>query len=183
MNKSNIIRTAALAATAALALATGCSPAEESVRASTVGMSSSEPAPLCAKAGPTDRATTGDKVVLSQGIGWSYHQEVPTGYDGTTAVPLVITFGSLSLADGAITSMGSDAIVLSVSEPGRKQPWSGDTDQVRFVRDLLLRAESQLCFDLSAVYVVGAGGGEILAASAVRDLGDRVRPIDDEMTA
>lgn len=129
-----------------------------------------EPSPLCAKAARGADATSGEKVMRSRGVGWSYEQAVPTSYDGATPVPLVLALGG-----GGKAAADREAIVLAVAGPADGSGWSDSPTELRFVKDLLLRAETDLCFDRRAVFVVGGGDAEAIADRAVQAMPGTVR--------
>lgn len=128
------------------------------------------PAPLCAKAAPGADAVSGEKVILSRGVGWSFDQAVPATYDGGTPHPLVLALGGGELTRAAARTAGKDAIVLTVDGPADGSGWKDSPAELRFVKDLLLRAETTLCFDRNAVYLVGTGGAQRVADRAVQDM-------------
>jgi poly(3-hydroxybutyrate) depolymerase len=110
----------------------------------------------------------------SRGTGWSYHQDIPPGYDGGTPAPLVIALGAETNPSSIRSASGELSVILTVSGPIDGDDWTGDADQVRFVKDLFLRAQTQLCFDEGRVYVTGDDDGGVAAAAAARGLPETV---------
>ncbi|MEL7208399.1 MAG: hypothetical protein AAGK32_09245, partial [Actinomycetota bacterium] len=128
-----------------------------------------DPAPMCAQGMPSAEAEDGPKVMRSGGAGWVYVQQVPDAHDGANPVPLVIALGTDEPSEAAVVD---DAVVLAVAEPRGAVPWTGDDTDERFVRDLILQAETDLCFDEQAVYVTGLGSATEAAASVVESIGE-----------
>lgn len=169
-----LVATLALTSVAASA----CSSSDATAVASGAAPASTtqKPAPLCRKGVPSSTATSGHKVILSRGVGWTYEQKVPATYDGAKPVSLVLELGGAGTTGAAGGSVDRGAIVLAVDGPADGSSWTGDPDELRFVKDLLLRAETSLCFDRSAIYVVGSGDGEVAAERVLQDIPGTVRP-------
>lgn len=188
MNPALSLRHVALCAAVATMALSACSAdtstsktaaaAAAAAAAASTASPQSTASPLCSRGVPTDDATTGRKVMRSRGTGWTYDQDVPATYDGTTPVHLVIALGTADATERARSTSGADTVVLSVTEPIDGSGWRDAPEQVRFVKDLVLRAETQLCFDERHIYVVGEGDGELAARAAARDLPETVQPLD-----
>lgn len=179
MNPALTLRLAAAALAVTSFTASACSSSDATTLATGSSAAAATPAssPLCAKAAPGANATSGEKVILSRGVGWSYDQQVPATYDGGTPVPLVVALGRGGLTKAAGRAVDREAIVLAVDGPADGSGWSDSPAELRFVKDLLLRAETSLCFDRSAVYVVGAGDAEPLADRVVQDMPGSIRSL------
>jgi hypothetical protein len=177
MNPALTFRLAA--ATLALTAFAGSACSASDTTATPAGASAAEvePAPLCAKATPSADAASGEKVILSRGVGWTYDQLVPAGYDGGTPRPLVLALGDGGVTRAAARSVGEDAIVLAVDGPADGSGWVDSPAELRFVKDLLLRAETSLCFDRQAIYIVGSGGAQPVADRAVQDMPGSLRSL------
>jgi len=128
-----------------------------------------EPAPLCSVS--DIHPTSGDQVMRSHGDSWRYHQDLPSGYDGQSAAPLVIVLGPAPAA-ADLPEVGADPIVVSVPTPHLSRGWTAVDRDERFVRDLVLRLEERVCFDRANVRLTGVGVGEDIAEHVVTGIHD-----------
>jgi len=171
-----MFRWLALSALLATALA-GCRGASSSA-----GRDSTPPASLTALAAQTASAgctpalphATGDSngSISSGGLDRTYILHVPTGYDGSTRVPLVLAFHGFTLNADFMSAyaklpQAADAdefIAVIPNGTGQPQYWNSSAtsdgpDDLGFVRDLLSSVESQLCVDTARVYAAGYSNG------------------------
>lgn len=174
MNPAPTLRLVAVAAAITCLALSACATSAQTADATTTSRPSTA-SPLCTKGVPTERAVTGLQVMRSRGTGWAYHQDVPPTYDGTTPAPMAIVLGDQVAPDSIRATTHADVVVLEVAGPVDGGPWTSDDQQVRFVDDLVLRAETQLCFDRARVYVTGVGAGDVTAHTAVRELPDTLQ--------
>jgi polyhydroxybutyrate depolymerase len=144
-------------------------------------------APAAAPATEVD--PTGDvKVTVSTPSGdrWWY-QHVPTGYDGTTPLPLVLDFHGY--AEGAaiqrsvsqFEALGDQQHFITVSPQGQGSPVHWDTrlesNDLQFVGQVLDTVERTLCVDPHRVFVAGYSNGAFLSSTIACEYADRVAAI------
>ena len=111
---------------------------------------------------------------MSGGRERAYRLFVPPGYDGRTALPLVLEMhGSGGTSAGQSRTSGFDAVaaregfaVASLQADGGR--WNvpirdGRPDDVAYVSDVIDDIAAQLCTDRTRVYATGFSGGDALA--------------------
>jgi polyhydroxybutyrate depolymerase len=140
-------------------------------------------------------ATSGDvKLTLtSGGKDRTALLHIPPGYDGSTAVPLVLDlhghFGNsrLSQSKHGFDTLADRDTVLVVYPQGLKQldggtGWStgsperddGSVDDVAYIRDLLDLIEGQYCVDTDRIWATGHSNGGGMVGVLACDLADRI---------
>lgn len=146
---------------------------------STAGDSSSSGDPAAC---PDAAVRPGEQIGLQldfDGRTRNYNLFVPSGYDGSSAVPLVFNFHGFS-SNAAQQSFFSDFNVdaeergvIAVYPNGISSSWNGgaccgdamgrDVDDVGFVRALLDEVSTTLCIDRDRVYATGMSNGGFLS--------------------
>lgn len=126
----------------------------------------------------------------------SYRLHVPSGYDGTSPLPLVLQFAGYTYTAEAhedYTSMSdtSDAGGFAVAYPqGIGNSWnggaccgsasSGNVDDVGFARAVVADIQSKLCIDPRRIYAAGMSNGGFLShrlACEAADLFAAIAPV------
>ncbi|MEM2367445.1 MAG: PHB depolymerase family esterase [Candidatus Bathyarchaeia archaeon] len=119
------------------------------------------------------------------GIGRTYHYYIPTSYDGTKPVPLVISlhgYTSCGLAnllgvDDCAEKYGFIALCPD-GYPPRYLGWAWDrTRDVPFISALIDKMIDNYNIDTSRIYVVGISMGGWMATNLAYDLYDRIAAI------
>ncbi len=127
---------------------------------------------------------------MSGGVSRSYLLHVPSTYDGTKPVPLVINlhgsgsnaaqevfytrFNKKSDTEGFITITPDAA---AASHIWNFIPIKSEPDDVAFVRDALDRTEAALCIDPARVYETGISAGAAMAVRIACSLSPRIAAI------
>ncbi len=127
----------------------------------------------------------------------SYRVHVPWSYDGTRAVPLLLSFHGLTataadqeyfsgfsgLSDSsaggfiAVYPQGSTSSAMPVSHWNAWQLAAPEVGDVAFVDQLLDRLQSLLCIDRSRVYANGASNGGMMAVRLACSLSERIAAV------
>jgi polyhydroxybutyrate depolymerase len=139
----------------------------------------------CAPARPAE-GTSGPQTLDVEGQTREYLLAVPEGYDGSTAVPLVLNFhGATNTKEGqeAYTRMAELAtdrgyVVATPDGSGEPQDWNFFADPARpddfgFVDALVEDLRERLCIDGRSVYATGHSAGSALTGFLVCDQPDR----------
>lgn len=105
-----------------------------------------------------------------------YVQHVPTGYDGTQRLPLVVdihgytSWAAQQLERDKWDAMADKEKFVVVAPDGIDKSWnagnccgSSKADDVGFIRALVERASSELCIDPKRVYATGHSNGGMMA--------------------
>jgi polyhydroxybutyrate depolymerase len=115
----------------------------------------------------------------------SYRLFVPTGYDGRTALPLVLDLHpSGGTSDGQARTSGFEALAarenFAVASPQAENGrWNvpvqdSRADDVAYIKDVLDHVESQVCIDASRIFVTGFSGGGRMASLLACTLNSRI---------
>jgi polyhydroxybutyrate depolymerase len=165
-----------LAATTALAIAIACGKGDE--KAAAVPVARAQASDGCAPARAHSPAGDARGVVMSGGVEREYLLHVPASYDGTTRVPLVLSFhgaGVNAQAMSELTGLSAAAerrgmIVVYPEGTGDAQTrtWSvlGSPAPVvdsRFAADLITQLTATLCVDPARVHASGFSLGGSMA--------------------
>jgi polyhydroxybutyrate depolymerase len=131
-----------------------------------------------------------DQTMTSGGIGRSYILHVPTGYDGTKAMPVVLLISGLALDSRIMldyTGLGAVAdregfILVSLMGTGATPHWNyanvaGGADDVGFVRDMLAKLGSELCTDAHRTFATGFSSGSAMAERLACDIPDLIAAV------
>ena len=131
-----------------------------------------------------------DQTISSGGLQRTYVLHVPPGYDGVTAMPLVLSFHGYSLsakffapyANFDAAADGAGFLVVTPDGSGSPQSWNagayaGAPDDVAFVSELLTKLESDLCVDAGRVYAAGYSNGGGMALRVGCALTDRIAAV------
>jgi polyhydroxybutyrate depolymerase len=130
---------------------------------------------------------------MSGGMQRAAHVHIPTGYDGTKPVPVLLNFhGRMTTASdqeliSGTTPKADKAGFVVVYPSGIGETWNaglccGDAmsmniDDVGFTRDLLDTLESKLCVDKKRVFAAGLSNGAFMSDRLACELGDRIAAI------
>jgi polyhydroxybutyrate depolymerase len=130
-----------------------------------------------------------DETVESGGITRDYVLHVPTGYDSSGPVPLVLLFHGFAL-DGRImldyTGLGAiadreDFAVVSPTGTGDPHRWNTadglEPNDLLFVNDLLDKLEEQVCIDTTKVFATGYSNGGGMSMYLACNASDRVAAV------
>jgi polyhydroxybutyrate depolymerase len=130
------------------------------------------------------------EAIQSGGVTRTFILHVPTGYDGTQAIPLVFNFhGANSNKEQAAFYTGlpqkadvAHFILITPDGTGSPRSWnflsgSGSADDVAFVGDLLDREEASLCVDAKRVYATGASAGGAMTLALACAIPDRIAAV------
>ena len=129
-----------------------------------------------------------ERRLMSGGRERAYRLFVPPGYDGRTALPLVLEMhGSGGTSAGQSRTSGFDAVaaregfaVASLQADGGR--WNvpirdGRPDDVAYVSDVIDDIAAQLCTDRTRVYATGFSGGGRMSSLLGCRLNDRIAAI------
>ena len=127
--------------------------------------------------------------IQSGGIARTYILHVPTGYDGSKPVPLVMVFHGFTLNADFMSAyakipQAADAdgfIALIPNGTGSPQYWNSSKnvgpDDIGFIRDLLAKVKADLCVDSSRVYAAGYSNGGGMAQFVACELEPQVAAV------
>ena len=134
-------------------------------------------------------ANSGETFVFD-GLRRIYYVHVPSSYDGTKPVPLVIVLhGYTGNARGIESLTGFSAKAdeegfIVVYPEGVAQRWNVgfgrlkfDTDDVGFINELINRLEQKYVIDPNRIYVTGFSNGAMMAYLLGAELSDRIAAI------
>lgn len=133
--------------------------------------------PQCArKAGPTGEQ---QRELVSSGLMRTFCLTVPSGYDGSKPVPLVLDFhGVLSNAAeeeprSRLGEVGEANGFIVATPDGYHQSWNAESccsdaqaqhiDDLQFARDMVADIEADYCIDASRIYAAGYSNGGLFA--------------------
>jgi polyhydroxybutyrate depolymerase len=133
---------------------------------SMMSVSSSEPMPSPGCSGGSLRMGRSNGTIQSSGGNRTYIQYVPSGYDGSKPVPLLVDLHPFSVgASFAESSSGFRQLAdtegyVYLAPQGLSNMWdsTGDTDE-KFIRDLVTSIAADGCIDLRRVYATGCSNG------------------------
>jgi polyhydroxybutyrate depolymerase len=124
--------------------------------------------------------------MTSGGIERRFQLQVPEGYDGRTALPVVLGLHALTVSYLGVPSITGFADMaarfdfIGVAPSGRAEPipyWlaapSRDNYDVEFIGDLLDLLEAELCVDRSRVFATGMSNGAQMSSLLACRLGRR----------
>src|SRR5688572_297197 len=119
-----------------------------------------------------------------------YRLFVPPGYDGRTALPLVLDLhGSGGTAAGqAATSRFEElaarerVLVAKLQAGAEGNRWNvpvtaGRPDDVQYVADVIVHVAARACADRARVYATGFSGGARMSSLLACKLGERIAAI------
>lgn len=126
-----------------------------------------------------------DLVLTHEGVERTAIIDLPSDYDGTRPVPLVLNFhgaATTAAAHRLYTGMhqeGTARGMITVHPDGTQRTWDylADSRDVRFVAALLESLDEILCIDPSRVYAAGLSNGGYFAYQLACDHGDRIAAI------
>jgi Poly(3-hydroxybutyrate) depolymerase len=122
----------------------------------------------------------------------SYLLSIPSTYDGSTAVPLVLVFhgyGSSSLTMEKVTGFDAKAeaenfIVAYLLGAGDKPTWNdgitpetSGADDIQFIRDLIAKLESQYKIDSARIYATGWSNGGAMVHHIATMMADKIAAV------
>lgn len=185
----------ALSAVPAAVFLTACSPgssgpgADSTPRPAASGVPSSAADASCQPA-LLHAAGNFNETLASGGLSRTYILHVPAGYDGSKRVPLVLAYhGWTMFADQFAAYDGFDAAadkagfaVVTPNGTGNPQAWNtagvaGGADDIEFTKDLLAKAEAEVCVDEDRVYAAGFSLGGGMALRVACELSDRIAAV------
>lgn len=173
---------------AALALLVACGD-EGSNDESTIVATLTPEASAC---GPDRAHAAGefDETMTSGGVERSYILHVPTGYDGSAAMPVVLLFHGFALNGRVMldyAELGNVAdregfILVSPTGAGDPPRWNAQdlpagADDMLFVRDLLAKLDSELCTDPARTFATGYSNGGGMSVRLACEASDRIRAV------
>ena len=149
------------------------------------------PAASCTgKTAPT--AADDTWTIQSGGLQRTLNVHVPSSYDPTKAMPLVLNFhgySSNAMQEDLLSQMSAKAdaagfIAIYPEGTGSPQSWnagsvccgtaaSGNVDDIGFVKDILTTAEDRLCVDAHRIFATGMSNGGFLSHRIGCELADR----------
>jgi polyhydroxybutyrate depolymerase len=112
----------------------------------------------------------------------TYLLHVPTGYNGSTPMPLVLAFHGLSLTGSKMASItGFSPIAdqedfIVVYPDGLNKKWTspgGSLDDVGFISALIDKLENDYNIDANRIYAAGASNGGMFTYRLALELTDR----------
>lgn len=171
-------------------LMVACSGEGGSTRpASTATVLSSPTAAACTPARAAAPGTT-SVTLTSAGVARRYLLHIPPGYDGATAVPVVLALhpyaanAQLMLYITRLPDMADRAgfIVVAADATGAPQLWNiekspGAPDDVAFLRDVIARIDSDLCIDRERTYAAGYSNGGGMALRLACQMPERIAAV------
>jgi polyhydroxybutyrate depolymerase len=115
----------------------------------------------------------------------TYRLFVPEGYDGRTALPLVLDLHpSGGTSDGQARTSGFETLaakenIVVVSPQAENGRWNVPVqadrpDDVTYIKDVLDHVESQVCIDSSRIYATGFSGGGRMASLLACTMNSRI---------
>lgn len=149
------------------AAGSGGQPAPAGADASAMmSVASSEPMPSPGCSGGSLQPGRSNGMIQSSGGNRTYIQFVPSSYDGSKPVPLLVDLHPFSVgASFAESSSGFRQLAESegyiyLAPQGLSNMWdaTGDTDE-KFIRDLVGALAADGCIDLRRVYATGCSNG------------------------
>lgn len=167
---------------AAVPASTGTSAPVVKQPTSSAGCKGAGPAP--SKGAPTD------ETMSSSGVDRTYKRFVPSGYNGTASVPLLIDMHGY--LEGAAIHMGVSELngvaekegFVNLTPQGTGQipfwnalPTASGPKDLEFVSDLIDKTGQQLCIDLTRVYVAGFSNGAFMSSLVACRLSDKVAAV------
>lgn len=131
--------------------------------------------------------------LTSGGIDRTYRRFVPSGYDGSTDVPVVMNFHGLTgSATGQALASGLDEVAeretfVALHPQGTKNS-TGSTffefgiggsgvDDVGFTADIIDQVSSELCVDETRLYAMGHSNGGYMSSRLACELSDQLAAI------
>ncbi|MGI9586242.1 MAG: alpha/beta hydrolase family esterase [Acidimicrobiia bacterium] len=131
--------------------------------------------------------------IQSAGLERSYSLNIPSSYDGSSPMPLMVVFHGMTMtardqeSESALPAFGEEHGFISVFPEGQGDPqrWLFDleSDQIditmnnpdmRFFEDLLDKLIAELNIDTDRIYVVGFSNGGWVASAVACTLPDRI---------
>jgi polyhydroxybutyrate depolymerase len=140
----------------------------------------------CSGAGSVAPGHTKETLTSGGDARW-YYRNVPPAHNGTTPVPLVLDLHGYSEgADVHLMMSGLEKfgdtkgfVTLTPQGSGPVARWDttlGSTD-LKFIKDLLDTAESQLCVDTNRVFATGLSNGAFMASAVACQFNDRIAAV------
>jgi polyhydroxybutyrate depolymerase len=131
-----------------------------------------------------------DETITSGGTPRTYILHIPTGYQGTASVPLVVVLHGFAQTARQMldyTKFGQLAdqrgfIVAAPNGAGSPPRWNSakainQSDDVAFVRELIAKLSADLCVDTDRVFAAGYSAGGGMSRALACDLADRIAAI------
>ena len=150
------------------------------------------PAPACS--GKTAPAMADDTwTLMSGGLMRTANVHVPTSYDPSKGMPLVLDFhgySSNASQEALLSGMNAKADsagFIAIHPEGTNSSWNAgsccgqaatdNVDDIGFVKDLLDTAADRLCIDAHRIFVTGMSNGGFMSNRIGCELADRVAAI------
>jgi polyhydroxybutyrate depolymerase len=177
-----MVRTRIAAAVVAAGLALGSTAVAPALAAGRIGPKTSTGCGR-AKAPPGERRIT----TTSGGTTRAYFRHVPPGYNGRTALPLVLDLhgttepAAVHKSNTMLGPFGDKHHFVTITPEGSGPPAQWDTrfdsPDMRFLGDLLDEAERTLCIDTRRVFVAGYSNGAFMASAMACVYADRIAAV------
>jgi polyhydroxybutyrate depolymerase len=129
--------------------------------------------------------SSGASSIEVDGVTRTYILDVPSGYDGTTPLPLVFAFHGATTSGeffrgrfygNLLSTMSDAAIVVHPDALGAPTAWDNDAD-VPFFDALLASLEATACVDQARVFATGHSSGGFFTNTLGCQRGDVLRAI------
>lgn len=137
--------------------------------------------------GAAGQPLTGERSIDVNGVTRTYLLDIPAGYDGSTAQPIVFGFHGATTSGeffrspfygNLLSTMADVAIVVHPDALGNPTQWSNtDGADVAFFDALLAALQSELCIDESRVFATGHSSGGFFTNTLGCQRGDVLRAI------
>jgi len=149
------------------------------------GSGAAAPPEPSAGCGQLALVSSGEQAIDVDGVQRTYILDVPSGYDGTTALPLVFAFhGATTSGDlfrsrfygNLLSTMSDAALVVHADALGDPTAWDNGAD-VPFFDAMLASLEAAACVDQARVFATGHSSGGFFTNTLGCQRGDVLRAI------
>lgn len=131
-----------------------------------------------------------DQSITSGGSSRTYILHIPSGYDGASAVPIVVALHGYALSGKQMAGYTKFAaladqqgfIVVTPDGLGAPSRWNwrkavNEPDDVQFVRGLLAKLDADLCIDSGMTFVAGFSDGAAMSRILACEMPQRIAAI------
>lgn len=191
-----VIRTLVALSAVLFAAGAACSSTPASRTPAGAPSSDTTSAPVASPAAPGCTAArphaAGDfsETIESGGLTRTYILHVPAGYDGASAMPLVLSFhpygtNAKFMSDYVKFDALADQkgfVVVTPDGTGQPQYWNvrkyqATADDVAFAKDLIAKIDASLCIDATRTYAAGYSNGGGMALRLACEMPERIAAI------